>query len=199
MKSNRLFLAIILGLAIFGLAVGTAYYYWQFQGNRSTLEIVDQVTPVPTKEKKSVPEGMMVLIEYKDLVGLSNFVNELYQRQIPSVLLATPEFVEENCQAIKKMTNLGMEIIGYHTEAPFWDIPYEEQYQRISEIKEGIETEGLTNWLYRSTISPIFIRTIPTSRISSFLKSRPVVSTSKATTVPIERESYSLRLIVMLP
>jgi len=139
MKSNRLFLAIILGLAIFGLAVGTAYYYWQFQGNRSTLEIVDQVTPVPTKEKKSVPEGMMVLIEYKDLVGLSNFVNELYQRQIPSVLLATPEFVEENCQAIKKMTNLGMEIIGSHTEAPFWDIPYEEQYQRISEIKEGIE------------------------------------------------------------
>lgn len=91
------------------------------------------------EETKNIPSGMMVLIEYKDTVGLVNFVNELYQRNIPSALLVTPEFVKDNCDTIKKLTDYNMEIIGSNTDEAFWDIPYKEQLERITEIKEGIE------------------------------------------------------------
>jgi hypothetical protein len=84
-------------------------------------------------------EAMMVLIEYRDTVGLTNFVNELAKRDIHSALLATPEFVQDNCATIKKLMEYDMEIIGSHTDAPLWDIPYQEQYERISTIKEEIE------------------------------------------------------------
>ncbi|MBN2100390.1 hypothetical protein JW710_00635 [Candidatus Dojkabacteria bacterium] len=92
-----------------------------------------------SQEEATETEGLMILIEYKDTVGLTNFVNELAKRDIPSALLATPEFVQENCDTIKKLMEYDMEIIGSHTEEALWDIPYDEQYEIISEIKTDIE------------------------------------------------------------
>ncbi len=94
-----------------------------------------------TETKTEITKGMMILIEYEDPEkGLVNFINELQKRNIPSALLATPEYVQNNCETIKKMTEYDMEIIGSNTGAPFWDMSYEKQYERISEIKEGIES-----------------------------------------------------------
>jgi hypothetical protein len=87
----------------------------------------------------SQTEAMMLLIEYKDTVGLTNFVNELANRDISSALLATPEFVQDNCDTIKKLMQYDMEIIGSHTAEPLWGMSYEDQYERISEIKQGVE------------------------------------------------------------
>ncbi len=92
-----------------------------------------------TTQEQEKTSGIMIMIEYKDTVGLVNFVNELQKRDIKSMLLATPEFVSENCSTIKKLTEYDVEIIGSHTDAPFWDMPYQKQYDRIKTIKTEIE------------------------------------------------------------
>jgi hypothetical protein len=91
-----------------------------------------------TKETKT--KGIMLLIEYKDTVGLSNFVNEMDKRNIHGLLMVTPEFVQNNCETIKEITKHNIELVGSNIGAPFWDIPYEEQKARIIEMKKGIES-----------------------------------------------------------
>ncbi len=122
---------IITGLLILLALIGIEY----FVVTRYVCETGDSEITEVTSTK-----GMMVLIEYKDTVGLTNFVNELAKRDIPSALLATPEFVQENCDTIKTLMEYDMEIIGSHTDEPLWDMPYDEQYERISEIQTGIQS-----------------------------------------------------------
>lgn len=91
------------------------------------------------KGEETKTRGIMILIEYKDTIGLSNFVNEMYKRNIHGLLMVTPEFVNENCDEIKELLKYNIEIVGSNVGAPFWDMPYEDQKARIIEMKEGIE------------------------------------------------------------
>jgi hypothetical protein len=84
--------------------------------------------------------GIMLLIEYKDTVGLANFVNEMEKRDIRGLLMVTPEFVQTNCEAIKGIIKHNVELVASNIGAPLWDVPYEEQKARIIEMKEGIES-----------------------------------------------------------
>jgi hypothetical protein len=141
MENRNFLLLFFIGMIV--LVGGFEYFVLQEFTCPKESEIRDNIISEIEADKEAnqtVPEGLMVLIEYKDTVGLVNFVNELKQRDISSALLATPEFVEDNCETIKTLTNYGVEIIGSNTEEPFWDIPYQEQYDRISEIKDGIES-----------------------------------------------------------
>ncbi|MFW6110212.1 MAG: hypothetical protein ACOC6Q_02180 [Patescibacteria group bacterium] len=97
-------------------------------------------TSTQKEETAPTPQGVMFLIEYKDTVGLTNFVNEMSKREVPGLLMVTPEFVQENCADIKEIIKHNVEIVGCNVAEPFWDIPYEEQKARIEEIVEGIET-----------------------------------------------------------
>jgi hypothetical protein len=81
----------------------------------------------------------MLLIEYKDTVGLANFVNEMKERNIKGLLMVTPEFVQDNCEEIKEVIKHDIELVASNIGAPLWDIPYEEQKARIIEMNEGIE------------------------------------------------------------
>jgi peptidoglycan/xylan/chitin deacetylase (PgdA/CDA1 family) len=92
------------------------------------------------EETETKAKGIMLLIEYKDTVGLSNFVNEMEKRNISGLLMVTPEFVQSNCETIKEIIKHNVEIVASNIGAPFWDIPYEEQKARILEMKEGIES-----------------------------------------------------------
>jgi len=85
-------------------------------------------------------KGIMLLIEYKDTVGLANFVNEMKKRDIQGLLMVTPEFVQANCGAIKEIIKHNVELVASNIGAPLWDIPYDEQKSRIIEMKEGIES-----------------------------------------------------------
>jgi hypothetical protein len=92
------------------------------------------------QEQSQKPKGMMILIEYTDMVGLSNFVNEMYKRNITGVFYTGPEFVEENCEDIKKLLEYeNIEIMASYTPDPLWDMPYEEQYEGLKDSKERIE------------------------------------------------------------
>ena len=88
----------------------------------------DTSTGITTETDETVQaRGIMLLIEYKDTEGLVNFVNDLYERNIYSLLSASPDFVEENCDVIKKLLNYNVELVSQHPSGSFWDIPYEEQ------------------------------------------------------------------------
>jgi hypothetical protein len=86
------------------------------------------------------PKGMMILIEYTDMVGLSNFVNEMYKRDVTGVFFTGPDFVEENCEEVKKLLEYNnIEIMGAYVKDPLWDMSYEEQYDALKDTKERIE------------------------------------------------------------
>jgi hypothetical protein len=85
------------------------------------------------------PKGLMLMIEFEDTVGLNNFVYQMHERGIPGLLSVNAEFVEENCEFVKGLQDYNIEVAGSAPGKPFWDIPYEEQYEIIKETKERIE------------------------------------------------------------
>jgi len=92
------------------------------------------------QEQTEKTKGMMILIEYTDMVGLSNFVNEMYKRDITGAFFTGPDFVEENCEEVKKILEYdNIEIMGAYTKDPLWDMPYEEQYDALKDVKDRIE------------------------------------------------------------
>lgn len=82
----------------------------------------------------------MILIEFKHTMGLKTIAMEMEKRKIKGLLMVTPEFVRENCDDIKAVIQKGIEIVGTHIEAPFWDIPYDVQKKRIVALTKNIET-----------------------------------------------------------
>lgn len=92
-----------------------------------------------TEVSQEKVSGMMILIEYKDTVGLVNFVNELYKRNIPGVLHVSANFVDKNCETFKELTNHDMEIMA-SIDGVLWDMPYAEQKKLISDAQKKIET-----------------------------------------------------------
>ena len=127
-KNISTLLLIILLLSLVGNLVIFDYFY-----------NIELKKPEIEEEMKTKTQGIMILIEYKDTIGLSNFVNEMYKRDIHGLLMVTPEFVNENCDEIKELLKYNIEIVGSNVGAPFWDMPYEDQKARIIEMKEGIE------------------------------------------------------------
>jgi len=95
-----------------------------------------QVKPLTGKSEKT--KAIMILIENKDAVGLVNIVNELYKRDIHSLLHVGPNFVEANCETIKKLTNYNVSLVGGCGD-PLWNASYEEQKKIIADTKTRIE------------------------------------------------------------
>jgi len=123
MKKN---IIIILSVLFVISLAGNLSLFNYFQGDKNA-------------ELENKPRGIMMLIEYKDTDGLVNFVNELNSRGIYSLLSASPDFIEENCDVIKTLLDYKMDIVSQNPEGSFWDVSYEEQYQAIKNAKDKIE------------------------------------------------------------
>lgn len=98
--------------------------------------------PVQKNIKEEATPGLMILIESTmEPTGLIEMVSEMKRRDIFGILMLTPEFVAKNCEEVKESLSYGnIEIVPSNVGAPFWDIPYEEQKERISEMLNGIES-----------------------------------------------------------
>lgn len=118
---------IIAILIILIIGIG-AFFYFNNQNILEEPEIVEYQT-----------QGIMLLIEFEETTGLNNFVYELKERNIPSLLLVHPVFIENNQEDILSLQNHGVEIAAVLSDEPLWDISYEDQYDRISKAKEKIE------------------------------------------------------------
>ncbi len=123
----------VLAIFLIALVISLASIY-----SSKTKELKELDFEIEQKEIK--PQAIMILIEYKDTVGLVNFVNELNKRNISGLLHVSPEFVEANCETINELLRYDMEIMASLGDEPFWDIPYDEQKRIVSEMKNKIET-----------------------------------------------------------
>ncbi len=124
-------LLIAASVLLIAIAGFVCFYFMRI--GRQESEIREKA--VSTEEKI---RGMMILIEYKDTVGLVNFVNELHKRNISGVLHVSPKFVEANCDTIKGLLKYDMEIMA-SIDGVLWEMPYKDQKKLISEAKESIE------------------------------------------------------------
>ena len=102
--------------------------------------IVDKGQATEQKETvEDTPQGLMLLIEFEDTVGINNFVYQMYERDIPGVLMVNADYVEENCELVKSFQEYNIEIAGVCPGEPFWDIPYVDQYATMRTTKDRIE------------------------------------------------------------
>ena len=87
------------------------------------------------------PKGLMVLIEYdEDTTGLENFIFEMNKRNIQGILMVEPTYVEQHCDKINKLLMYNnIEIAGSYIQDVFWEMPYDEQKQKIINIQNKIE------------------------------------------------------------
>jgi len=85
------------------------------------------------------PQGLMLLIEFEETGGLNNFVYQMYERDIPGLLMVNAQYVEDNCEFVRGLQDYNIEIAGVCPSEPFWDIPYDQQYETMKSTKERIE------------------------------------------------------------
>ena len=136
-KRLGIMLAFVGGLLV-TLVLGI--FTWNLlKANESGNEKTQLTQSDINNQLETKPKAIMILIEYKDTVGLVNFVNELRQRKIPGLLHLAPEFVEANCDTVKELLKYNMELMASLGDEPFWDLPYEEQKQIITEMKAKVE------------------------------------------------------------
>ena len=124
-KFLRIFLIVLLSITLLSLFV---YLFYLLRQDNTV-----------TEDESSNPEGLMLLIEFEDTVGLNNFVYQMNERSIPGLLSVNATFVEENCEFVKGIQEYDIEIAGSAPGEPFWEIPYEKQYEIIKDTKDRIE------------------------------------------------------------
>ncbi len=129
MKKNLLIIfSIILTIAI--LLVGEYFLLMSYRKNR-----------IETTTETNTPNAMMLLIEFVDTKGLANMVNDMKERNIKGLLMINGEFIEENAQDLKEILKTGVvELAPSYDPEPFWDMPYEKQYEIISKMIENSKT-----------------------------------------------------------
>lgn len=88
----------------------------------------------------NTPQAMMLLIEFKNTDGLANMVNDMRQRDVKGLLMVNGDFIEENADELKEILKTGVvEIAPSYDPKPFWDMPYDEQYEIIKNMIESAE------------------------------------------------------------
>ncbi len=83
--------------------------------------------------------GLLMLIEFEKIDGILQWEKELDQRNLTAMVKVQNNVLEEHPEVFKRLASKGYEIAGGYDEAPFWEMPYEEQYQYLAEAQELVE------------------------------------------------------------
>ncbi|MDD2354386.1 MAG: polysaccharide deacetylase family protein [Patescibacteria group bacterium] len=88
---------------------------------------------------KNETNSLMMLIEFEEVDGILQWEKELDKRGLTALVKVQDNVLEENEEVFKRLAEKGYEIAGGYDEAPFWDMPYEEQYQHLRNSQELVE------------------------------------------------------------
>ena len=91
----------------------------------------------PASESKI--NGLIMLIEFENIEGVLHWEKELDVRGLTALVQVQDNILEKYSDVFKRLAAKGYEIGGSYSEAPFWDMPYEEQYQAMKKSKELVE------------------------------------------------------------
>lgn len=132
-KKLPFILGIILGIGV--LLVGEFFLVKNF-----VCPDIDSNTTNQEDTIKTNPKAMMLLIEFGQTDGLVNIVNDMKERGVHGILLVNGDFIEENAVVIKEILKTGViEMATSYDPEPFWDMPYEKQYQIITDMLDKSE------------------------------------------------------------
>ena len=88
--------------------------------------------------------GLIMLIEFKKIDGILQWEKELDKRNLTAMVKVQNNILKDYPEVFKRLASKGYEIAGGYDEEPFWDMPYEKQYQYLKEAKDLVEsTTGL--------------------------------------------------------
>lgn len=124
MKKNKQIL-FILGILLIFLGVG----FFLLKKNKENVKEA-------TLEKINT---MLMLIEFEKIDGVLQWEKELDQRNLTALVKVQKNVLEDYPEVFKRLADKGYEIAGGYDEAPFWDMPYDEQYQYLKEAKTLVE------------------------------------------------------------
>jgi len=80
-----------------------------------------------------------MLIEFEKIEGILQWEKELDSRNIDALVKVQDNVLKEYPDVFKRLADKGYEIAGGYDVAPFWDMPYEEQYQYLKEAQDLIK------------------------------------------------------------
>ncbi len=88
--------------------------------------------------KNKTTNGLIMLIEFEKIEGILNWERELDSKGIGALVKVQDNVLEEYPNVFKRLANKGYEIAGGYDIAPFWGMPYEEQYKYMKKAQELI-------------------------------------------------------------
>ncbi|GMX58368.1 MAG: hypothetical protein MCSN_0220 [Candidatus Microsyncoccus archaeolyticus] len=83
--------------------------------------------------------GMIMLIEFEKIEGVLQWEKELDSRNLNALVKVQDNVLKEYPDVFKRLSDKGYEIAGGYDVAPFWDMPYEEQYEYLKEAQDLIK------------------------------------------------------------
>ena len=116
----------LLSVGVLILIVLFAFFGKIFLGNSSV------------KNKKNI-NGLMMLIEFERIEGILQWEKALDEKGITALVSVQSNILEKYPEDFTRIANKGYEIAGGYDGAPFWDMPYEEQYQHMKDSQEFIK------------------------------------------------------------
>lgn len=82
---------------------------------------------------------MLMLIEFEKIDGVVQWEKELDKRCLTALVKVQDNVIEENPEVFKRLADKGYEIAGGYDIAPFWNMPYDEQYKYLKASKDLVE------------------------------------------------------------
>lgn len=96
--------------------------------------------PEPPADETQKPVALVQLIEFHDIQGLRNWAYALQQRSLKALIYVQANILETYAADIRWLADQGHEVAGGYAVEPFWDVPYETQYQVMSATKALVES-----------------------------------------------------------
>jgi hypothetical protein len=93
-------------------------------------------TPKPMDKRTN---GLIMLIEFESIDGIRQWERQLDRRGLTALVQAQHNVIAAHPQDFVRLSLKGYPIAGLYAEQPFWDMPYEEQFASMREVKTAIQ------------------------------------------------------------
>ena len=93
-----------------------------------------------TDDKFNRIKGLFLVIDRRNERGLTHWVGELVEREIPAVILADALTLDKSGSLIKEISEKGFEVGVSYNEQPFWDEDYKTQMEIMSGISASFKS-----------------------------------------------------------
>ncbi len=92
-------------------------------------------------KKKIAPkiQGMFVLVDRGNIKGLEHWIRDFKKRGLPALIQIDEQTLNQNCRVLKELSDKLFEFGIVYNERPFWDEPFNNQYEIIQRLKHKSE------------------------------------------------------------